>query len=181
MRGFCKVDVIIREMNKFDSLKCKELTVQLGYPDQLVDFDKRFSLINKLPHHHLVVAETTAEKMAVAWMHLEIRYLLVSSFKVEISAIVVDQKFQGNGIGKKLLNYAENWTKNCGFKDIFLHTNILKEETHSFYLKFGYQNTKDSKMFSKVLDKPINQNDLKVIMENKSEFKLDNLKVQSNL
>ena len=178
MLGFRKVDIIIREMNKFDSLKCKELTVQLGYPDQLVDFDKRFSLINKLPHHHLVVAETVSDKNLVGWMHLEIRYLLVSSFKVEISAIVVDEKLRGHGIGKKLLNYAENWTKNCGFKDIFLYTNIIRENSHSFYLKFGYQNSKDSKMFIKMLDKPLSQNDLKVIIENKPDLKIENIKIQ---
>ena len=100
-------------MNKFDSIKCKELTIQLGYPNNVADFDKRYSLINKLPHHHLVVAETLNEKLVVAWMHLEIRYLLFSSFRVQISAIVVDEKMRGQGIGKKLLTYAENWTKNC--------------------------------------------------------------------
>ena len=38
------MDITIREMGKLDSAKCQELTVQLGYPDGTVDFDKRFSL-----------------------------------------------------------------------------------------------------------------------------------------
>ena len=43
MRGFRKVDIIIREMNKFDAVKCKELIVQSGFNENLLDFDKRFS------------------------------------------------------------------------------------------------------------------------------------------
>lgn len=165
-------------MNKFDSIKCKELTIQLGYPDHLGDFDKRFSLINKLPHHHLVVAEAVNDKLIAAWMHLEIRYLLVSSFKVQISALIVEEKVRGQGVGKKLLSYAENWTKNCGFKDIFIYSNMIKEETHSFYLKLGYQNSKDSKIFSKILDKNILQGEMKIVGEVKQEPKIDSMKIQ---
>lgn len=172
------MDIIIREMSKFDSIKCKELTIQLGYPEYLADFDKRFSLINKLPHHHLVVAETLNEKVVVALMHLEIRYLLVSSFKVQVSALIVDEKMRGQGVGKKLLSYAENWTKNCGFKDIFLHSNIVRENVNSFYIKYGYQNYKDSKMFSKILDKNGIQGDIKILVDPKQESKMDSMKVQ---
>jgi GNAT superfamily N-acetyltransferase len=172
------VEIIIREMNKFDSIKCKDLSIQLGYPDNLADFDKRFSLINKLPHHHLVVAEALNEKLVVALMHLEIRYLLVSSFKVQISALIVDERMRGQGIGKKLLTYAENWTKNCGFKDIFLYSNIVKDESHTFYMKYGYQNSKDSKMFSKILDRNGVQGDIKVLSDLKQEIKIDNVKLQ---
>ena len=163
-------------MNKFDSIKCKDLTIQIGYQEYLADFDKRFSLINKLPHHHLVVAESIVDKNVVAWMHLEIRYLLISSFKVEISALVVDEKSKGLGIGKKLITYAENWTKNCGFKDIFLYTNAISEDSHSFYLKYGYQNSKDVKVFSKNLDKNGNQNDIKPLFEVKQDAKTDTSK-----
>ncbi len=156
------MDVILREMNKFDSIKCKELTIQLGYPEQLIDFDKRFSLINKLPHHHLVVAETLVDKNVIAWMHLEIRYLLFSTFRVEISAIIVDEKFRGNGIGKRLLNYAENWTKNCGFKEVFLYTQTNIEDMNNFYMKNGYLYAKELKMFIKSLDKNNSINELKM-------------------
>ena len=57
-------------------------------------------------------------------------------------------------------------------------TNIIRENSHSFYLKFGYQNSKDSKMFIKMLDKPLSQNDLKVIIENKPDLKIENIKIQ---
>ncbi len=147
-----KIETTIREMTKFDCTRCKELTIQLGYPDGVADFDKRFSLINKLPHHHLVVVENINTKEVVAWMHLEIRYHLESLFKVQLSGIVVDEKLRSKGIGRKLVAYAENWAKNCGFKEIFLYSNITRKESHKFYLKYGYKNIKDSKTFSKHLD-----------------------------
>lgn len=165
VRGAGTVDVILREMNKFDSIKCKELTIQLGYPDQLLDFDRRFSLINKLPHHHLVVGETLADKNVVAWMHLEIRYLLFSSFRVEISALIVDEKYRNIGIGKRLLSYAENWTKNCGFKEVFLYVQSEPAGINDFYTKNGYQFAKDLKMYLKSLDRSITLNDVKVPVE----------------
>ena len=171
------MEFVLREMNKFDSVKCKELTVQLGYPEQLIDFDKRFSLINKLPHHHLVVGETLTDKNVIAWMHLEIRYLLFSTFRVEISALIVDEKYRGNGVGRRLLNYAENWTKNCGFKEVFLYNHSNIEEESNFSLKNGFQYVKDLKMFIKSLDKNHLVSDVKILIDSsKIEINLEQVK-----
>ncbi|WGL60078.1 GNAT family N-acetyltransferase [Pigmentibacter sp. JX0631] len=171
------MEFVLREMNKFDSVKCKELTVQLGYPEQLIDFDKRFSLINKLPHHHLVVGETLADKNVIAWMHLEIRYLLFSTFRVEISALIVDERFRGNGVGRRLLNYAENWTKNCGFKEVFLYNQSNIEEESNFCLKNGFQYIKDLKMFIKSLDKNHIISDVKMPIDSpKIDINLEQVK-----
>ena len=57
-------------MTSKDIEKSKELSIQLGYPDELKDFEKRFVIIQKLPNHHLVIAELNQQ--VVGWMHLEI-------------------------------------------------------------------------------------------------------------
>ena len=78
---------------------------------------------------------------------------MISTFKVEISTIIIDEKMRGIGVETRFLNYAENWTKNCGFKDVFIHTNFINEGSIDFYVKHGYHNHKDLKMFYKMLDK----------------------------
>lgn len=139
--------VKIRVMTLKDMEKAKELSVQLGYEDELKGFENRFATIQKLSTHHIVVSEI--DQNVVGWMHLEIRYSLESDFAVQIAAIVVDEIYRGRGIGKELLKYADRWAHQQGFDKIFLHSNIKRTDTHKFYENYGYKNPKQSKVFLK--------------------------------
>lgn len=81
----------------------------------------------------------------------EKRFAFETNFKVQLSAIVVDEKCRGHGIGKMLIDYAEKWTLQEGFKEIFLYSNIVRKEAHEFYQKNGFINYKNSNNFRKIL------------------------------
>lgn len=144
-------EFIIRPMQNSDLVICQELSSQLGYAEFNSGFKNRFNIITKLNNHHLVVAEIKAEKRVIAWLHLEIRFILEDEFKVQISGVVVDEKFRGHGVGKKLIEYAEKWALQNGFNELFLYSNVIRIETHKFYQKQGFENYKNSKAFKKNL------------------------------
>ena len=67
------------------------------------------------------------------WISLNIvRYFYVQPFK-EVSGFVVDEKIRNKGLGKKLLEAAEEWVKEEGYRLIRIRTNVLRTEAHKFY------------------------------------------------
>ncbi|MBP1640644.1 MAG: GCN5-related N-acetyltransferase [Bacteroidetes bacterium] len=60
----------------------------------------------------------------------------------EISVIVVDSNFQKQGIGKQLLEFAEQLAKDLNCKGTWLVSGFgRKEKKHQFYKSFGYVST----------------------------------------
>jgi ribosomal protein S18 acetylase RimI-like enzyme len=57
----------------------------------------------------------------------------------EIYWIAVKKKYQGMGIGGKLMNFVEKYAKKRGFRKIFLYTNEKMKFTRRFYEKLGYK------------------------------------------
>ena len=52
--------------------------------------------------------------------------------------IAVHPRYQGQGIGRKLLEFAENQARKQGFKAIYLCTNVVMTENQALYSKIGY-------------------------------------------
>lgn len=57
----------------------------------------------------------------------------------EIDWLVVAEKYQKQGIGKKLIQYVENRVKKLKFKSIYLYTSVIHKQAIKFYLKQGYK------------------------------------------
>lgn len=121
------------------------LSEQLGYPNKVRDLERRFQELSKLPHHGLFkILEGDVPK---GWMHLEKVYDLIEEAKVEIKAIVVDEKSRGSGLGKLLIDFAKTWARTEGLNTIYLSCNIVRQQTHNFYKREGFALTKTSHFF----------------------------------
>lgn len=60
----------------------------------------------------------------------------------EVSVLVTDEAHHHNGIGKKLIDFAEQHAQECGCNGTWLISGLGREEAaHSFYKKMGYQIT----------------------------------------
>jgi len=60
----------------------------------------------------------------------------------DISAIVVDLDYQKQGIGKQLIEFAEQLAKDLNFKGTWLVSGFGREEkAHQFYKSLGYVST----------------------------------------
>ena len=56
----------------------------------------------------------------------------------EVYWLVVSKRFQGSGIGTKLMGYIENYAKKKKFCGICLYTHPIRKNTLHFYKKLGY-------------------------------------------
>lgn len=60
---------------------------------------------------------------------------------ININNLVVDPETQGKGLGRLLMNFAENLAKERGCKAVKLFTNIKMYENIALYPKLGYVET----------------------------------------
>jgi GNAT superfamily N-acetyltransferase len=142
--------LLIRKMKEEDLVKCLELTVQLGYPNNsLEDLKKRFIQISRQNQDELFVA--TINNDVVGWLHMELRWMLEVEHRATVSAIVVDEKVRGQGVGKKLMSFAEEWGRARGVSVLSLQSSTHRKQTHAFYESIGWAKTKEHYQFQKKL------------------------------
>lgn len=58
-----------------------------------------------------------------------------------IENVAVHPLYQGRGLGKRLMGFAEDYAKNCKFHEIRLYTNELMVENMEFYRLLGFEET----------------------------------------
>ena len=56
----------------------------------------------------------------------------------EVYWLAVKKKFQNQGMGRKLMNFVENFAKKKGFRTVCLYTGKDMKRAQSFYKKIGY-------------------------------------------
>jgi len=127
------------------------LAEQLGYPSNLQNVSERF---NKISSHHdyaLFVAKSDTKEI-IGWIQINKETMsLIDDAHAEVAALVVNENFRGHGIGKSLLQTAEAWAKENQIKVIRLRSNMKRTDAHRFYLREGYETSKTSNLFTKLL------------------------------
>lgn len=71
---------------------------------------------------------------------------------MNILALVVNENFHGQGIGKSLLTHAEVWAKENNADGIRLNSGVERTEAHKFYEHQGYKRVKNQVNFKKLFD-----------------------------
>ena len=69
-----------------------------------------------------------------------------------VLGLSVKKEFQKMGIGRALLEAAENWARENGIKMMRLNSGINRTDAHQFYKHLDYISEKDQKRFIKELD-----------------------------
>ena len=64
--------------------------------------------------------------------------LLVTDEGFLLDSVAVDPSAQGTGIGRQLLEFAENEARRHGFQSIYLMTNEKMTENQELYARIGY-------------------------------------------
>jgi GNAT superfamily N-acetyltransferase len=143
----------LRKARDSDIPRVLALGLQLGYPNELQAFTARFQEISKQPDHLIMVIEDSSESFGkvVAQAHFKIHRGLFVESALEVAAVVVDESYRGQGLGKRLLAQAEITAKEWGLKSVRLTSNIKRSEAHQFYLSLGYTQPKTSHFFTKQL------------------------------
>lgn len=76
---------------------------------------------------------------------------IVKEIKINhIDYVCVDSKYRGMGIGKKMMEYAIEYSKSNGVERLELTSSSKRETAHKLYLSLGFE-IRDSSIFRKEL------------------------------
>ena len=142
--------VAVREMRTEDAEAVAKLITQLGYPSTEHEIRRRYDLIKDRWDARLYVAQH-AGNVIVGWVHVQVLYLLESDARAEIFGLVVAESARGTGVGRRLVEAAEEWALMRGLGVMGLRSNYLRTQAQGFYEHLGYRVTKTQNAFRKNL------------------------------
>jgi ribosomal protein S18 acetylase RimI-like enzyme len=129
-------DIIL--MLSDDTLGASREKVEVTVSDNYL---RAFEKIQVDPNHELTIAEMNGEK--VATFHLTfIQYLTYQGgLRAQIEAVRTNSKYRGQGIGKRVFDYAIKRAKEKGCHLIQLTSDKKRQEAIRFYESLGFSAT----------------------------------------
>jgi GNAT superfamily N-acetyltransferase len=142
----------IRRVESGDAEVVAALSGQLGYEATAEEMRPRIEkLADCLESQAVFVACMTEDGRVVGWIDVAVTYHLQSDPFVLIGGLVVQQGVRGLGVGKRLCEEAEAWTRSKGISIVRVTSRSTRPDAHRFYLRDGYAEIKTSKVFEKLL------------------------------
>ncbi len=127
----------VRPARPEDAEEIARLATELGYPSTPQEVEARVKSVMDDPEHAAFVAAKAAR--VVGWVHVFIKRLLESDAEAELGGLVVDARDQRSGAGRLLMERAEQWARAKGLHSVYLRSNVIRKDAHTFYQKLGYQ------------------------------------------
>ena len=143
-------NVKIRPAKKDDCRQITNLTNQLGYPSSFEKVCQIVDLVLNHNDHQIYVAEIEDE--LASYVHLVCTMRISSDPFVEIAALVVHEDYRNRGIGKLILQAAQNWTIEKGYQKIRIRSNIIRQEAQGFFRQQGFSQIKTQNVFVKSIN-----------------------------
>ena len=141
--------VRIRSPRATDAERLAALNRELGYATELREIVSRINRVSKLPEHFIAVAET--ESGVIGWVQAEHRFSMETGEKAELIGLVVSAGARRGGVGRLLVQTAEEWAADRGLRSIVVRSNVVRPESHSFYKRIGYTRSKTQHVYAKPL------------------------------
>ncbi len=141
------MEIILRPIEKRDAAEVARLSGQFGYPVTKEEMHMRLSEMLTSSTDWLWVAESNGQ--VVAWMQATAMARLESGRFLEITGFVVEETQRSGGIGGKMLALVTDFGKENGFERLVVRSNVIRNRAHGFYLKNGFEEKKQQKVFEK--------------------------------
>ena len=127
---------------------------QFGYQTTRIKTKQRLQAILYHADHRLLVAEK--DMVIAGYIHAVFMLSITSDPFIEITGLVIDEKFRRQGIGKILVEEIIQWAgiRQCSL--IRVRSNILRREAHAFYTSIGLSELKIQRVYE--LKTSISQN-----------------------
>jgi N-acetylglutamate synthase-like GNAT family acetyltransferase len=114
------------------------LAGQLGYPVEIETMRSRLAAILEEPYKAVLLAESDGQ--VSGWIYLLAGQELLTGPTAEIGGLVVDENQRGHGIGKALLEQAQEWAIQQECSELRVHSNTAREPyVKEFYLAAGFE------------------------------------------
>jgi GNAT superfamily N-acetyltransferase len=140
---------LLRKALVEDAADIARLAGELGYATSVEAMHERLVVLAAHPDHCITVAER--EGHLLGWITVEHRRTLESGERVEIVGLVVDAQCRGSGVGRLLVQAAEQWAHQLGFDTLCVRSNVLRDASHPFYERMGYVRRKTQHYYVKPL------------------------------
>lgn len=141
---------IVRPAAFSDASQLAVLATQLGYPSAADQVVARLRDISKHPEHAIFVAEGKTHEIA-GYVEVFPFRTIGAEVRLEIGGLVVVESLRSHGVGRLLMEHAENWARANGYSEVGLRSNVIRERAHQFYENLGYVVNKTQKSFRKKL------------------------------
>jgi GNAT superfamily N-acetyltransferase len=121
----------------------------LGYSLSPEDIASNLAHILVSPDYETVVIQKQAE--VVDWMALRRTKRIEDVHFLQVAALVTDERYRSQGLGKALMSYAEIRAQAMDLPFVGLHSSLRRADAHRFYEAIGYAKAKESYFFKKDL------------------------------
>lgn len=139
----------IRPVRAADAPRLAGLLAQLGYPSDVDAVTNRLASTMDSATQQVLVAAPADDSRIDGYIGVERRLLLIKDEHVEITDLVVDSAARRSGVGRALVNAAEQWARQRGLHAIVVRSNVTRLESHPFYEGVGYHRTATSHLYHK--------------------------------
>ncbi|MEO9022605.1 MAG: GNAT family N-acetyltransferase [Ginsengibacter sp.] len=133
-------NILIRSFHLEDTSYLAELTNELGYGTTVEQMALRMKTIMQLDNYWTFVA--VINEKVVGYMGLNKNYFWEQDgYYLRIQALVVNNQFRKLGVGKKLIDTAEELARQVKTNSILLNCGNRDERqaAHKFYTKAGFE------------------------------------------
>lgn len=127
---------------------CTICSEDLGYPCDLFLVTEKTKNLNV---NREAVFVALIDESVVGFIHVEKYDVLYFETMANILGLAVKSEYRNNGIGKNLINAAEEWAVENQIKAMRLNSGISRANAHDFYRHLGYDSEKEQIRFKKNL------------------------------
>lgn len=103
--------------------------------DAAIIFDK----ISSYPNYKIYVVEIDNQVVGTFALLIMDNLAHLGTPSGIVEDVVVSEKFQGNGIGKKMMTFAIEKCRQLGCYKMVLSSNLKRVEAHQFYENLGFE------------------------------------------
>jgi N-acetylglutamate synthase-like GNAT family acetyltransferase len=137
----------IRPARLEDSPVIAGLGTQLGYPMSPEQAETRLRDLLGREEHEVLVAEEDGS--VIGWAHVAGMRQVVNDPFAELLALVVDESVRSRSTDAALVEAVEAWSARNGFGTLRVRSNVIRERTHRFYDRLGFERTKSQVVFAR--------------------------------
>jgi GNAT superfamily N-acetyltransferase len=143
-------EISVRAASKRDASAIANLSGQLGHPVATKKILKWFDTGGKNPNIAVFLAVSDTGQVA-GFIDLFYEEPVYVEPRVDVAGLVVDEAFRGRGVGRLLMDHAEQWARQRKCRIVHLRSNFKRATAHAFYEAIGYTHFKTQKTFRKEL------------------------------
>ncbi|KAJ3473514.1 hypothetical protein NLI96_g12964 [Meripilus lineatus] len=130
-------EILIREPRSSDHTTIASLLKQLGYQTTPALVLEKIEALLPSPMDKIIVASAREEVIGSISLHALPLFHAPGNLG-RITSMVVNERFQGNGVGSALIDAAEHWFRQVGCVELEVTSGDHRPSAHRFYERHGF-------------------------------------------